>query len=522
MLKSKAKKTIKKLSKIMNNQKQASRLSRISQILKTKKNILILINQKPTVDQLLSGVCLASMIRQIPLSKSSGALDAKDYKKGKNEPNKALNTLSSGSQSRNISVVFKGKINAALDFLKTEEFISKTTDSFRDMIISIDSKKVDKLYSRQAKNKKEVNIVISPYRNSEGLSEEDVTYSKGEINIDAVVTLGVNSLSELDGEQTPKSLLTNNPVVSLSCDNKPSLSDNFDDLDDRQIVSWNVKKSSCLAEMIWSLNSKLNCKISREQALIFMTSIITATDRFRTENTSTETFKIAAEMRKIISNKDHQNILNQIEKYELSSSTIMEWSESAEKVDHSSPQTTIRQAKVESRKQTKRQVQTIEKLVGGSEPSASRVSETDGVSSPVYRQPEISPKAGSPSQLMAASSQEEAKPSLSKDAQNLEGSNPAQAKTNYQEAPNSPVSLSLDSNQNQSSPDLTNQVLPTNNITATPAQSNLYQPNQSSAAANRLQKPVQALKQTPQQTAAVLARIQQTGSNSPSATPTTN
>ena len=499
----------------MNDQRKASRLSRICQLLRAKQNILIVVGENPTTDQLLSGVCLASILRQIPINKQ--------VKTPENKASEAIKTLStSESQSRNISVVFKDKVHAGLEFLNIDSFISKSTNSYRDLILSIDSDKVDKLRYNHLKGKKLVNVSISPYRNSEGLSESDINYSLGKINIDAVLALGISNISQLDNQETPPSLLTENPVVSFSCSSNSELFDSLDE-QNRESVSWNVKKASCLTELVYELSAKLKYKINRDQAIIFMTALIVATDGFRVENTSTQTFKNAAEIRRLLSNRDHQNILSQIEKHGLNSSLRMSSLETAsrivaEKTDPLKPQTTIRKAKVESRQQAKRPIQTIEKLVGGSE----KASTQDAAPvQPTYQQPTSPAKVAQQPAMAAASSQvSPAKPAMTNPSVKLSQQPKAEVSykpnpqsVNHQSPTSPPKSApSLDSIDGQKTT-LTDQALPQNSATPAPAQSNLYQPESGQSAASRLQKPAQAFKQAPHQTAAVLARIQQHGNN---------
>ena len=492
----------------MNDQKKASRLSRICQLLKTKQNILIVVGENPTVDQLLSGACLASMLRQVPLNNPP-------KNQQNNKRSDSMKTLStSESQNRNISVVFKDQIHKGLEFLSIDSFITKSTNSYRDLIVSIKSSKVDKLRYKHLKNEKLVNVIVSPYRNSGGLSKDDLECSQGEINIDAVLTLGVSKLSQLDKEQTPKSLLTDNPVVSLSCNNSPDLFDSFDD-HNRESVSWNVKKASCLAGMIYDLSSKLKYRINRELALVFMTALVVATDGFRIDNTSTQTFKIAADIRKLISNKDYQNILAQIEKHELTSSLKMSSvaikPKIAETADISKPQTTIRKTKIESRQQIKRPLQAIEKLVGADTVD----NETVVAAQPAYQQP-ASPAKQAPQPAMTGSSQpavaptpamavpisNKVYPEVKSDPVNINHQSPESAPVNinYQSpetedqtrAPKSAPSLDSIDEQKAS---LTKQTLPTNNASQALSQSNLYQPNDQQP--SKLQKPAQALKQAP-------------------------
>jgi nanoRNase/pAp phosphatase (c-di-AMP/oligoRNAs hydrolase) len=122
--------------------------------LQSATNILVTVSSNPSVDQLAA--CIGLTV--------------------------ALNKM-----DKHATAVFSGDIPETIEFLKPEATIEKNTDSLRDFIIALDKTKADKL--RYKVEDKVVKIFITPYRTS--ISEDDLNFSQGDFNVDAVLALGV-------------------------------------------------------------------------------------------------------------------------------------------------------------------------------------------------------------------------------------------------------------------------------------------------------------------------------------------
>lgn len=135
--------------------------SQVIEQLKQANNVLVTVNNNPTVDQLAA--CLGITI--------------------------LLNKL-----GKHATAVFSGKIPSTIEFLKPEDTFEKNTDSLRDFIISLDKTKADKL--RYKVEDTMVKIFITPYKTS--VSEKDLEFSQGDFNVDVVLALGIHERTQVD------------------------------------------------------------------------------------------------------------------------------------------------------------------------------------------------------------------------------------------------------------------------------------------------------------------------------------
>src|SRR6476469_11084583 len=149
---------VQKLSKIniMDSSKQE-----IVEKLQAANNILVTVSANPSVDQLAACIGL---------------------------------TLFLNKMKKHATAVFSGEVPSTLQFLKPEDTLEKNTDSLRDFIVSLDKSKADKLRYKVEDNV--VKIFITPYKTS--ITQDDLDFSQGAFNVDAVVALGAHEQQELD------------------------------------------------------------------------------------------------------------------------------------------------------------------------------------------------------------------------------------------------------------------------------------------------------------------------------------
>jgi hypothetical protein len=219
--------------------------------LKSGANILVTVSNNPSVDQLAA--CIALTI--------------------------ALNKM-----DKHATAVFSGDIPETIEFLKPEETLEKNTDSLRDFIIALDKTKADKL--RYKVEDKVVKIFITPYKTS--ISEEDLNFSQGDFNVDAVVALGVREQQDLDQAITAHGrILHDATVLGIHTQAGGELGS----------INWVDTNASSLSELTASLIKQLDKKLMDEQiATALLTGIVAATDRFRNENTSAQTMSVSADL----------------------------------------------------------------------------------------------------------------------------------------------------------------------------------------------------------------------------------
>ncbi len=217
--------------------------------IKTANNILVTVSRDPTVDQLASCLGLALMLNK---------------------------------QGKHTAAVFSGQVPSTLEFLKPEDTLEKNTDSLRDFIIALDKSKADKLRYKVEDNV--VRIFITPYKTS--ISEADLEFSQGDFNVDLVVALGVERQEDLDEAITAHGrILHDATVASINITPEGGLGS----------INWHNSQASCLSELITDLARALDPLLLDEQiATALLTGIVSATDRFSNDKTSSQTMSASA------------------------------------------------------------------------------------------------------------------------------------------------------------------------------------------------------------------------------------
>ena len=225
----------------------------IAKKLQEAYNILITVANDPSVDQLASMIGL---------------------------------TLLLGKMKKHASAVYSGQTPSIIEFLEPEKTIEKTTDSLQDFIIAIDKAKADKLRYKVEDNM--VRIFITPYKTS--ISEKDLNFSLGDLNVDVIVALGVNKQEEIDQAIiTHGKILHDATVISLS--NSP----------ERQTVgnlNWSDTTASSLSEMVTLLANDMGSKdlIDTQIATALLAGIVSSTKRFANDKTSPTALSISAQL----------------------------------------------------------------------------------------------------------------------------------------------------------------------------------------------------------------------------------
>lgn len=219
--------------------------------LKQARNILVTVRNSPTVDLLSACIGLAL------------ALDKMD---------------------KHVAAVFSGEVPSTLEFLKPEETIEQNPDSLRDFIIALDKSKADKL--RYKVEDKVVRIFITPYKTS--LSQDDLQFSQGDFNVDAVVALGAHEQQELDQAITSHGRILHDATV-MSINNTPN--------GNLGSINWQDTKASSISELVTQLIKDINKSTLDEQiATALLTGIVAETDRFSNERTTPRTMSLAGDL----------------------------------------------------------------------------------------------------------------------------------------------------------------------------------------------------------------------------------
>jgi hypothetical protein len=217
--------------------------------LKTANNVLVTVSRNPSVDQLASCIGLSLLLNK---------------------------------QGKHSAAVFSGKVPSTIEFLQPEETLEKNTDSLRDFIIALDKSKADKLRYKVEDNV--VRIFITPYKTS--ISQDDLEFTEGDFNVDVVVALGVRQQEDLDEAIVAHGrILHDATVTSINTAPDGGLGS----------INWYDPQASSLSELVTELAEALAPDLLDTQiATALLTGIVSETDRFSNDKTSSETMSISA------------------------------------------------------------------------------------------------------------------------------------------------------------------------------------------------------------------------------------
>lgn len=244
------------------NEDRAQLVERLQQA----NNVLITVNNDPTVDQLAA--CIGFTI--------------------------LLNKL-----SKHATAVFSGEVPSTLEFLKPEDTLEKNTDSLRDFIIALDKSKADKL--RYKVEDTMVKIFITPYKTS--ISDADLEFSQGDFNVDVVLALGIHEREQVDKAIVGHGRILHDAVV-MSVDNK--IGNNIG------TINWVNEQSSSLCEMLASVAGDLQPESMDAQiATALLTGIVSETERFSNQKTSSSTMEISSKL--MAAGADQQLVASKLE-----------------------------------------------------------------------------------------------------------------------------------------------------------------------------------------------------------------
>ncbi len=226
----------------------------IVESIKNHSNILVTVSTNPTVDELSAALGLTILLNNI---------------------------------DKRATAVVSGAIPPAITFLDPDKTFESTVDSLRDFIIALDKEKADHL--RYKVDGDVVKIFITPYRTT--LTEKDLDFSQGDYNVELVIALGVKDQDHLDTALAAHGrILHDATVATISAGAEPSSLGSID---------WRDAVASSLCEMLVSLTEALkeDKPILDEQiATAFLTGIVSATDRFSNDRTSSRVMTMAAQL----------------------------------------------------------------------------------------------------------------------------------------------------------------------------------------------------------------------------------
>lgn len=222
--------------------------------IKADSNILVTVSTNPTVDELSAALGLTIL------------LDKMD---------------------KRATAVFSGNIPPALNFLEPDKTFENTADSLRDFIISLDKEKADHL--RYKVDGDVVKIFITPYKTT--LTQKDLEFGQGEFNVELVIAIGVKDQDNLDKALAAHGkILHDATVVTVTIG---------DDKSNLGVTDWHDATASSFSEMVVGLAEGLKddkSVLDEQISTALLTGIVSATDRFSNERTSSRVMTMAAQL----------------------------------------------------------------------------------------------------------------------------------------------------------------------------------------------------------------------------------
>jgi hypothetical protein len=226
----------------------------IVESIKSASNILVTVSTNPSVDELSAALGL---------------------------------TLLLDKMDKRATSVVSGNIPPAIKFLDPDKTFENSADSLRDFIIALDKEKADHL--RYKVEGDSVKIFITPYKTT--LSQGDLEFSQGDYNVELVIGLGVKDQDHLD-----KALDTHGKILH---DAKVMTITAGADASNLGSVDWHDNNASSLSEMIGALAEQLKGAeplLDEQTSTALLTGIVSSTDRFSNNRTSSKVMTMAAQL----------------------------------------------------------------------------------------------------------------------------------------------------------------------------------------------------------------------------------
>ncbi len=239
--------------KIANNSAKASGESVVDKVfdkIEDAENILVALSNDPSVDELAAAMGLSMVLDSI---------------------------------GKHATAIYSGKTPNILEFLNPSERFETNTDSLQDFIIALNKDKADHL--RYKIDGDFVKVYVTPYKTT--ISGDDLEFSRGDFNVDLVISLNVPAATELDAALREHGRIMHD-ATSVNVTN--GVAGKFGDLE------WVDPKASSISEMIAQLAFELNDKMDEAAATALLTGLVSATDRFSNPATTPEAMALAAKL----------------------------------------------------------------------------------------------------------------------------------------------------------------------------------------------------------------------------------
>ena len=188
------------------------------------------------------------------------------------------------SAEKHVTAIYSGKTPNVLQFLKPEERFETGTESLQDFVIALNKDKADHL--RYKIDGDFVKVYVTPYKTT--ISGDDIEFSRGDYNVDLVISLNVPAATELDAALTEHGRIMHD-ATTINVTN--GAAGKFGD------VEWVDPKASSISEMVAKLAFELEGeKMDAPTATALLTGLVAATDRFKNPATTPDAMVLAAKL----------------------------------------------------------------------------------------------------------------------------------------------------------------------------------------------------------------------------------
>ena len=192
-------------------------------------------------------------------------------------------TMALDSAGKHVTAIYSGKTPNVLQFLKPEEKFETGTDSLQDFVIALDKEKADHL--RYKIDGDFVKVYVTPYKTT--ISGDDIEFSRGDYNVDLVISLNVPAATELDAALAEHGRIMHD-ATSINITN--GAAGKFGDLE------WVEPDASSISEMVAKLAFELEGRMDEATATALLTGLVAATDRFSNPATTPDAMVLAAKL----------------------------------------------------------------------------------------------------------------------------------------------------------------------------------------------------------------------------------
>lgn len=191
-----------------------------------------------------------------------------------------------------VTVVCSDPIPEVYQFLPNTKIVGNKLISSNDFIISLDCKDSEIKEIKSVIEDGRINIIITP-RNDGQLSEGNISFNKGEMSYDLIITVDCAELTQL------RSIYENNiemfhkiPVVNI--DHHVS-NTHYGKINHVDIMS--ASTTELITPLLEQLSKEHDMKLIDENvATLLLTGIITDTGSFQNANTTPKSFEVASDL----------------------------------------------------------------------------------------------------------------------------------------------------------------------------------------------------------------------------------